>query len=410
MSTDSRPDLDTIGALISDPATYQQDSWGPLFAKLRREDPVHFVEDSIFGPYWAITLFDDIREIETNYQTFSSDWRRGGITPYDLPPEFAIHGLMNVDPPEQSLHRDVVKVLGLPKAVASFEAQMRTTARDVIARLPREQEFDWVDRVSIEITSTMLAAMMGYPLAEGRQLVHWSDVATCFTDDADAPVSSESERSAALEKFAEVMTSSLQEHAQEPAAANLLSLIAHSDLMGSLQPKDRIDTLYTFLIGGNDTTRNTMTGGLWALWEYPQQHRRLRDTPSLIPSFVQESLRWQTAAMAMRRNIANDTVFRGRPMHKGDKVMLWYLSANRDESAIDRADEFIVDRERPGRHLAFGHGVHRCLGAKFAETQLRVFWEEFFATGTQFEVLAAPDYAYSSTLRTIRHLPVRLTS
>ena len=406
MSSGIEISLADVGALVSDPLTYQRDEWEPLFARLRHEDPVHWVKESRFGSHWAVTRFNDIKEIETKFDLFSSDWRVGGVTPYDLPPESVMKSLIMMDPPEQAEHREIVKSLGLSQGIAPFEDLIRTKTRAVIEELPRGEKFDWVDRVSIEITSTMLAAMMGYPFAGRRELVHWSDVVTCFIDDPDAPVSSEEQRTAEILKFAGRMTELWEESAEQPAETNLLSILAHSKLMEGMPPRTRLDTLVTFLIGGNDTTRNTISGGLWALWEHPNEFAKLRNNPSLLSSFVQETVRWQTASMCMRRNVTSDCEFKGQRMHKGDKIILWWISGNRDDDAIERAGEFIVDRKKPGRHLAFGHGVHRCLGAKLAEMELRIFWEEMLGSGLRFEVLGKPEYGYSATLRSIRHLPV----
>ncbi|MEZ0050258.1 cytochrome P450 [Mycobacterium sp. MAA66] len=398
MAIGMKPDLASVGALISDPLTYQRDEWEHLFAFLRQDDPVHRVEDSAFGANWAITRFDDIREIETNCGVFSSDANSGGVHPLAPP----LRSLLMMDPPEHTRHRDVVKGLALPRTVASLEDLVRTTTREVLADLPRGEIFDWVDRVSIEITAVTLAAMMGYPMEERRQLVRWSDTITSGARG--------SENEAEVLRFAESMASWLERHGAQPPSTTLLSIVAHSDLMSSKSLEERLDTLITFLIGGNDTTRNTMSGGLWALWSHPGELEKLRENPGYLPSFVQESLRWQTPSMCMRRNALADIDFHGRTIHKGDKVVLWWLSGNRDEQAIDRANEFIVDRERPGRHLSYGHGIHRCLGARLAELQLRILWEEFFAQKFEFEVMAKPEYAPSAILRTIRSLPVRITN
>ena len=357
------------------------------------------MQDSAFGEYWAITRFGDIREIETNYRIFSSDWRSGGVDPTVGTP---MHSLLMMDPPEHTKHRDVVKRLGLPQTVASFEELVRKTTRQVLAALPRGEVFDFVDRVSIEITATLLAAMLGYPMEQRRELVHWSDTITSFASDPESQ--------AETLRFAESMGSWLERRAAQPPSNDLLSILAHSDLMSTVSAEHRLETVMTFLVGGNDTTRNTMSGGLWALWEHPGELEKLRANPKHLSSFVQESLRWQTASMCMRRNALEDFDFHGRKIKKGDKVVLWWLSGNRDEQAIDRANEFIVDRERPWRHLAFGHGIHRCLGAKLAELQLGILWEEFFSQRLNFEVIAKPEYAPSAILRTIRHLPVRITN
>ncbi|WP_313802694.1 cytochrome P450 [Sphingobium sp.] len=409
MTIDQKIDWRKIDELISDPATYQRDEWQEPFALLRRDDPIHYVKESPYGPYWAITKFQDIKDIENRPEVFSSDSRAGGIQLYEVPDELRMRTFFMMDPPDHTQHRAVFNVLGLPRGVAQFENMIRAKTIEVLDGLPRGEAFDWVDRVSIEITSTMLAALMDFPQEERRKLIFWSEVTVAFLDDPTCPVSSEEEREIEKRKFAERMMELWEDRAKQPSAMNLISILAHSDIMNAMPFRERMGTLITFLVGGNDTTRNTMSGGLAALWDNPDQLKKLRADRSLIPSFVQESLRWQTPSMNMRRNALEDVDFKGHHIRKGDKIILWYVSANRDEEVIDRADEFIIDRQRPGTHLSFGHGIHRCLGARLAEMQLRILWEEFLNRDLEFEVISRPEYVYSSTFRMIRRLMVRLS-
>ncbi len=174
--------------------------------------------------------------------------------------------------------------------------------------------------------------------------------------------------------------------------------------------RERMGILILFLVGGNDTTRNSMSGGLWGLSQFPDELRKLRAKPELVPNVVSEIIRYQTPVMHMRRTALEDVEFGGKQIKKGDKVVVWYISGNRDETAIDRADEFVADRRRAREHLSFGFGIHRCLGNRLAELQLRILWEEILSRDLQIEVLGKPEYAYSNFLRGIKSLPVRLAA
>jgi cytochrome P450 len=164
------------------------------------------------------------------------------------------------------------------------------------------------------------------------------------------------------------------------------------------------------IVGGNDTTRNSMTGGLMALVENPEQFELVRSRRELIPNLVSEIIRYQTPVLHMRRTARNDVELAGRSIAKGDKVVMWYISGNRDEEKIDRADQFIVDRGKPRQHLAFGAGIHRCVGDRLAEQQLRILWEEILQRGLRFEIMGPPQRLYSNFIRGIRSLPVRILS
>ncbi|WP_313806708.1 cytochrome P450 [Sphingobium sp.] len=397
-----------VDTAISDPTTYAQNGWEPHFARLRREDPVHYVADSIHGSYWAVTKFRDIEEVERNHRIFSSDAELGGIQIRDRPPELVVRSFFLMDPPQHSERRAVVNVLGLPRGVDPLEPLIRKTTRQVLDSLPRGEAFDWVDRVSVEITSTMLAALMDYPMEKKRELVNWSDVITADLSDPHSPVKSEDEREAAKWRFSDRMMELWQDRMQRPAENNLISILAHSPLFNEIDPREKMGTLTTFLVGGNDTTRNTMSGGLYALSSFPDQLRRLRSDQSLIPTFVEESLRWQTPVIHFRRTALEDYDLGGKHIAKGDKVVLWYISANRDEDVIERPDEFTLDRKRPETHLSFGHGIHRCLGARLARLQLNVLWEEFLARDIEFEVVQPPEYSHHLSIRGIRSMQVQL--
>jgi cytochrome P450 len=395
---------------VSDPRLFHEDVWQPYFERLRRDDPVHYVKDSPFGPYWAVTKYKDIVRLEVNHQTFSSSWKLGGIKIQDQPIGYERPSFIWLDPPEHGPQRLVVSPTVNPINLAKMETLIRERTKGVLDSLPLGETFDWVDRVSIELTSMMLATLFGFPIEDCRKLVYWSEVVIADINAPDALVRSEQERFAIQMEFTEQLNILWEERAKQPPSFDLISMFAHSEVMNRMTIRERMGTLILFLVGGNDTTRNSMSGGLWALSQFPDELRKLRENPRLLPGAVSEIIRWQTPVIHMRRTATEDVAFGGKQMRKGDKVVVWYLSGNRDSDAIERPNDFVVDRARPREHLSFGFGIHRCLGNRLAELQLRILWEEILSRDIEIEVLEKPVYAYSNFLRGIRTLPVRITS
>jgi cytochrome P450 len=189
---------------------------------------------------------------------------------------------------------------------------------------------------------------------------------------------------------------------------DLLSLMAHSDATRFMDPDNLMGNIILLIVGGNDTTRNTMTGSVLALNENPEQYDKLRANPELIDTMVPEVIRWQTPLAHMRRTALQDTEINGKHIKKGDRVVMWYVSGNRDEEMIDRPNEFIIDRPRPRTHLSFGFGIHRCVGMRLAELQLRIVWEEMLKRFDRIEVVGEPKRIYSSFIKGYESLPVRI--
>jgi cytochrome P450 len=392
---------------VSDPQLYYNDTWYPFFERLRREDPVHYTPASPYGPYWAVTKYRDMVKVEVNHRVFSSADDVGGIRIEDPPKGMERPNFIRMDPPEHDEQRLVVSPTVAPMNLAKMESMIPERTRRLLAGLPRNEEFDWVDRVSIELTSMMLATLFDYPLDERRVLIRWSEIAICDINAPDAPVRSEEERFAELIKFAEHMNELWEDRAKRPPSFDIISILAHSDRMSL---RERMGVLILFLVGGNDTTRNSMSGGVWGLSRFPEELQKVRADRSLIPGLIPEIIRWQTPVIHMRRTALEDAEIAGKLIKKGDKVVIWYISGNRDEDAIADPNRLIADRPRPREHVAFGFGIHRCLGNRLAELQLRILWEEILEHDIEIEVLDKPVYAYSNFLRSIRSLPVRLAA
>src|SRR5271163_4173447 len=358
---------------VGDPQLYQDDTWYPWFERLRREAPVHWCRDSRYGPYWSVCKYKDIMQVEVNHAVYSSEL--GGIAVEDQPKGLERESFIRMDPPEHDEQRKVVGPIVAPANLAEMEATIRERTARVLDELPRNKAFDWVDRVSIELTTMMLATLFDFPWEERRKLTYWSDVAICNVNAPDSPVHSEQERFEELRSMAETMVALFADRANQPPKFDLLSMLAHGAATRDMPPREFIGNLALLIVGGNDTTRNSMTGGLLALQQFPDEYRKLRANPALIASMVPEIIRYQTPVIHMRRTALADAELRGKTIRAGDKVVVWYISGNRDEDAIADPDRFIIDRPQPRRHLSFGFGVHRCVGDKLAEMQLRVLWE-----------------------------------
>ena len=395
---------------VSDPRLYQDDTWHELFAQLRRDDPVHYCETSPFGPYWSVTRYDDIFTVELDHANYSSSSELGGIQITDQPKGQEIPNFIRMDPPGHTAHRRTVAPIVAPSHLANFEALIRKRTSDVLDALPRNETFDWADRVSTDLTNMMLATLFDFPWEDRTKLTWWSDVAIANVDSPEAVVHSNDERFAEMTKMAEYFRKLWDARAAAAPGFDLISMLSHSQATRNLQAREFIGTIALLIVGGNDTTRNSMTGGLMALVENPGQFELLRAKPELIPSLVSETIRYHTPVLHMRRTARNDVELAGRRIARGDKVVMWYISGNRDESKIDRADEFIIDRAKPRQHLAFGAGIHRCVGDRLAEQQIRILWEEILHRDLRFEMMGPPQRLYSNFIRGIRSLPVRIVN
>jgi cytochrome P450 len=413
MNISVRPDdgCDTpLSAIdVSDPAIYQQDTWQPLFARLRREAPVHYCTESPYGPYWSVTRYNDIMAVELDHATYSSQLG-GGLQIEDLPADMDRRSFIRMDPPRHTGQRKAVAPVAAPNNLESYAITIRERTRAVLDGLPRNASFDWVDRVSIELTTMMLATLLDFPWAERRKLTYWSDIAVCNINAADAPVRSEEARFAELLRMADAFKGLWRERAKAPPRLDLISMMAHSAQTRDISAMEFVGNLTLLIVGGNDTTRNSMSGGLLALSQNPDQLAKLKANPGLVPSLVAETIRYQTPVIHMRRTATRDTELAGQHIRRGDKVVMWYVSGNRDESVIDRADHFIIDRAKPRQHLSYGAGIHRCVGDRLADLQLRILWEEILARDLDIEVEGPPRRLYSNFIRGIRELPVRINA
>jgi len=392
----------------SDSLLFADDTVGHYLARLRRDAPVHRTHSPMFGDFWSVTTYDHIMAVDTNHQVFSSDWSNGGIAIQDRPLTERLQMFIAMDPPKHDVQRLAVSPIVAPGNLANMEGLIRERTQRVLDSLPRGETFDWVDTVSIELTTMMLATLFDFPFEDRRLLTWWSDIATTNPDIDKSRVSSWEERQAELVKMAQYFTRLWNERVNAPPKTDLISMLAHGPATRNMPPLEFLGNLVLLIVGGNDTTRNSMTGGLLALSRYPEEWAKLRANPALVDSMVPEIIRWQTPLPHMRRTAVADIELGGQTIRKGDKVIMWYLSGNRDERMIADPERLIIDRPRPRQHLSFGFGIHRCVGNRLAELQLKILWQEILARFESIEVLGEPTRIRSNFVRGYSKLPVRI--
>ena len=329
----------------------------------------------MFGPYWSVTKYKNIMEVETNHAVFSSAADLGGITIRDVPMEYRRESFIAMDQPRHGPQRKSVAPMFTPTRVDNLAVDIRKRSAGFLDNLPLNETFDWVDKVSIELTTQMLAVLFDFPWEERGKLTYWSDISTTIPG-PNQLVTTEDARQAALLECADCFTKLWNERLNQPPKSDLLSMMAHSEATRNMDARNFLGNLVLLIVGGNDTTRNTLSGSVMAMSENLAQYKRLRENPALIDSFVPEVIRWQTPLAHMRRTALKDTEVGGKKIKKGDKVVMWYVSGNYDDDVIENPNDFIIDRKRPRNHLSFGFGIHRCVGLRLAELQLKIIWEE----------------------------------
>lgn len=396
-------DIDLAAFDITDPEIWRQEGYWDYFARMRKEAPVNYTPDSPFGPYWNVTTYKDIMTVDTTHGVFSSE---GGITVVDQDEDFQLPMFIAMDPPKHDLQRKTVQSIVGPENLRSFEALIRSRTKTLFDELPIGEPFDWVDKVSIELTTMMLATLFDFPFEDRRKLTRWSDVAT-GRNNPEIVTSEEQWRGELLECLG-YFTRLWNERVNTDPRGDLVSMLAHGEHTRNMTPQEYLGNLLLLIVGGNDTTRNSMTGGVYAFNKWPEQLAKLKADPSLIPSAVSEIIRWQTPLAHMRRTALEDYELGGKTIRKGDKVLMWYASGNRDETQYNKPEVLNIERPMVRRHLSFGFGIHRCVGNRLAELQLQILWEEILARYDRIEVLAEPERIPSSFVKGYAAMQVRV--
>ena len=397
---------------VSRPEIFLNDNWQPWFERLRKEAPVHYLADSVNGPFWSVTSHEMIKAVDTNNEIFSSEAKGIAIVDPYVAEEGQMQGknFISMDGDEHVKQRMAVAPTVAPKNLAGFEPLIRERASDILDNLPIGETFNWVDEVSIELTARMLATLFDFPYEDRRKLVHWSDLATNVPEVTGDDSIDMKERYDELMGAAAAFYQLWMAKQGQPPSFDLISMLQHNEATARMNedPELFLGNLLLLIVGGNDTTRNSISGGVLALNKYPDQYQKLRENPDLIPNMVAEIVRWQTPVIHMRRTALADIELGGEKIKEGDKVVMWYLSGNRDESVFEDPEKFIIDRTNARAHVAFGFGVHRCMGNRLAEMQLCVLWEEIMKRYDRVEIVGDVERLPNNFIRGIKDVPVRL--
>ncbi|MFK7914881.1 MAG: cytochrome P450 [Pseudomonadales bacterium] len=383
---------------------YTSEAHLAFFERLRRDDPVHYHSDSRYGPYWSITRHDYIKEIDIDHARFSS---QDNITIVDSIGDFKAANFIAMDPPRHDQQRKAVAPVVGPRNLGAMESLIRSRAAAILDSLPIGETFNWVERVSIELTTQMLATLFDFPFERRHKLTFWSDINTLGPKSGlvDSWEEVRAELRDCLATFQELFA---QRRDPNHKGFDLITMLAQNKDTANMPPMELLGNVILLIVGGNDTTRNSISGGVLALNQFPDQYQRLREAPELIPNMVAEIIRWQTPLAHMRRTALEDVEFHGKTIRKGDKVVMWYVAGNRDPEVFENPDQLIIDRANARAHVAFGFGLHRCMGNRLAEMQLRILWEEIQQRFDRVEVVGQPVRVLSNFVRGYSQLPVRL--
>jgi cytochrome P450 len=313
-----------------------------------------------------------------------------------------------MDRPQHTGQRRTVAPKFTPSGMTEMEDEIRQRTGELLDTLPRGKVFDWVDTVSIELTTGMLAILFGFPWEDRRLLTYWSD----WSGDTELATVRDLDqmRQGILREMGAYFQSLWIERTMDKEPGDdLISMMIHSPAMNQMSPEEFMGNLVLLIVGGNDTTRNTMSGIIHGFDRFPDQRKLFEQHPEYIPNAVQECIRYQTPLAHMRRTCTEDTEVFGQQIKKGDKVVLWYISANRDEEVFENPDKLDITRENARRHLAFGYGIHRCVGARLAELQLRVLLEEMHKRRMRVHVAGDVERVRANFVHGFRKLEVEIT-
>lgn len=380
-----------------------------LLARLRGLAPVHHCRHSAYGPYWSVTRHADISAVELRPGIFSSSHELGGITLFvdeHSPSEYRLPMFIASDGMVHRRQRGAIAPAFCPSQIGRLAEAVRARTETLVDALPVGETFDWADRVAVELTTQMLAVLFDFPWEQRRMLTAWSDLASEI--DAVSDPERSRRRMKALRECANYFLRLRRERRSAERGPDLVSILMGPGGGDETPPQQFFGNLVVLIIGGNDTTRSTIAALPIVNRLFGEEWRAIAARPALIGNAVQELIRWQTPIAHMRRTATCDFELAGETIRAGEKVVMWYLSANRDEALFDDPERFVADRPNARRHLGFGAGVHRCVGARLAHLQVATLLEVLLERGLMPVAAGEPERVPSSFVHGYRRLPAQL--
>ncbi len=380
---------------VAEPSLYETNSFHPLFRELRENDPVHYCEESEFGPYWAVTRYDDIVAVDMNHRAFSS--AVGGMSIFDFPVD-SNSSFINMDPPDHRAHRSAVTPVFNSENLAEMEDEVRERVVQILDSVPVNTPFDWVTTVANELPLQMLSTLFGIPEEDRYHMLYWTNAQV----GAVGGLPRDDEEAAKHPSFSEYYLKLRRQRAMEDPRPDLVSHLVHNQ--PDISDEMYLNHLRLLMVGANDTTRTSIAGGLEAVIDQGL-YGTLRANPSLIPTAVNEIVRFVSPVVHQRRTATCDIELNGKQIHKGDKVVMFYVSGNRDKDVFKDPDRLMLDRSEP-RILSFGSGIHHCIGFRLARMQLQHMWEGMLERFSDFELVDRPTRLRSNFVQGYLAMPV----
>ena len=391
---------------LSDPDTFVSGIPYAAFQRLRTEAPLHWQDEKDGGRgFWCVTRYDDLMAVSKDPLTFSS--ARGGTNIFEVPEEdlSMLRLLMlNMDPPKHNKFRRLVSTGFTNRMVTQLEPHVREICRDLIDKVAERESFDFVTEIAAELPLLVIAELLGVPMEDRHKVFDWSNSLVGF-DDPEYKTSMETGKIASAQMWA--YANELANQRKEHPLGDLVSVLMEAEVDGDRLSEMEFDSFFLLLaVAGNETTRNLISGGMLALIQHPEQRARVLADPSLLPSAIEELLRWVSPLIHFRRTATRDVHMHGKTIREGDKVVIYYPSANRDERRFVNPETFDVGRT-PNDHLAFGIGEHFCLGANLARLEIKLIFEEMLRRLPDLELAGPVRRLRSNFLNGIKGMPVR---
>ncbi|MFV0318679.1 MAG: cytochrome P450 [Microthrixaceae bacterium] len=399
---------------LVDPDNFVSGRHHEMFALLRAQDPVHWSEPAGEAPFWSITKLEDLRAVNRDTDTFSSEL--GGTQRIDianLDPDFDTRGVMLVDtdPPKHTRYRRIVNKGFTPRMIGMLETHLQYRAELIVDEVIEAGSCDFVEDLAAELPLQAIVEMMGVPQEDRHLLFEWTNTMIGMSDPEYVVEDENAGRNAAMQLY--IYSNELAAKRREDPRDDLVTKLINAEVEGEALTEEEFDMFMLLLsVAGSETTRTATSHGIIALFDHPDQMAALQANlgdDDYVARAIEEMVRWATPVHHFRRTATRDTELRGKKIREGDKVVMWHVSANRDEDAFEEPFSFDIERS-PNDHVAFGGGgAHFCLGANLARAELRIIFREILSRMPDLAPTGPPQYLRSTFVNGVKHLPVEFT-